>query len=49
MASNLSFRIPNLKLPRDLSEDNARVWQRDLTRAINMLIDSVNSVGSYIS
>ena len=49
MSSNLSFRIPLLKEPRTPDEANIQVWQRDLTRAVNMLIDSVNSVGSYIS
>ena len=49
MSSTLSFRIPRLKEPRDASEANLNIWQRDLTRAINMLVDSVNSVGSYIS
>jgi hypothetical protein len=49
MSSNVSFRIPRVKEPRDASEANLTQWQQDLTRAINMLVDSVNSVGSYIS
>lgn len=48
MTSTRSFRIPSIQEPKE-GEINTYRWQRDLVRAINMLVDSVNSLGSYIS
>jgi hypothetical protein len=47
--SKVSFRIPLIQEPREQTETNLLKWQRDLTRAINQIVDSINSVGSYIS
>ena len=48
MTSTRSFRIPVVKEPKE-GEINSYVWKRDLVRAINMMVDSINSLGSYIS
>ena len=48
MTSNVSFRIPRVREPRTQEEANITRWQKDLTQAINMLVDSVNSLGGQL-
>ena len=48
MSSNVSFRIPRQREPRTQEEANLTRWQQDVVKAINMLVDSVNSLGEQL-
>jgi len=48
VTSNVSFRIPRQREPRTQEEANMVRWQKDVVKAINMLVDSVNSLGEQL-